>query len=62
MINDRFLDIEKIKKEAASVKGLEDLKFWDYNEVLKVFENRSNAFESINALGLVPKWSDLVSH
>ncbi len=48
------LQIEKIKKEAASVKGLEDLKFWDYNEVIKVYENLSNAFESINALGLVP--------
>lgn len=48
------VQIEKIKKEAASVKGLEDLKYWDYNEVLKVFENLSNAFESINALGLVP--------
>lgn len=46
--------IEKIKKEAAAVKGLEDLKYWDYNEVLKVYENLSNAFESINSLGLVP--------
>lgn len=46
--------IETIRKEAAAVKGLEDLKFWDYNEVLKVYENLSNAFESINALGLVP--------
>lgn len=48
------IQIEKIKKEAAAVKGLEDLKFWDYNEVLKVYENLSNAFESINSLGLVP--------
>ncbi len=46
--------IEKIKKEAASVKGLEDLKFWDYNEVLKVYEHLSCAFDSINALKLVP--------
>lgn len=46
--------IERIRKEAAAVKGLEDLKFWDYNDVLKVYENLSGAFESINALGLVP--------
>lgn len=46
--------LEKIKKEAAAVKGIQDLKLWDYNDVLKVYENLSNAFESINSLGLVP--------
>lgn len=48
--------IEKIKKEAASLKMIcDELKFWDYNDVLKVYENLSNAYESINALGLVPE-------
>lgn len=47
--------IEKIKKEAASLKDIRDeLKCWDYNEVLNVFDSLSNAFESINSLGLVP--------
>jgi hypothetical protein len=47
--------IEKIKKEAASLREIRDeLKFWDYNDVLKVFDSLSNAYESINALGLVP--------
>ena len=47
--------LEKIKKEASSLKAIcDDLKFWDYNDVLKVFDSLSNAFESINSLGLVP--------
>lgn len=47
--------LEKIKKEASSLKAIRDeLKFWDYNDVLKVFDSLSNAYESINALGLVP--------
>ena len=47
--------MEKIKKEASSLKGIRDeLKFWDYNDVLKVFDALSNAYESINSLGLVP--------
>lgn len=48
------VQIERIKKEAAAVKGLEDLKFWNYNEVLRVYEHLSSAFDSINALKLVP--------
>ena len=47
--------LEKIKKEASHVKGIEDLKFWDYNDVLKVYEHLSSAFTSINALALVPQ-------
>ena len=47
--------LDRIKKEASAVKGLEDLKFWDYNDVLKVYEHLSSAFESINELSLVPK-------
>lgn len=47
--------LEKIKKEASSLKEIRDeLKFWDYNDVLKVFDALSNAYESINSLGLVP--------
>ena len=47
--------LEKIKKEASSLKAIcDELKFWDYNDVLKVFDSLSNAFESINSLGLVP--------
>lgn len=47
--------LEKIKKEASSLKAIRDeLKYWDYNDVLKVFDSLSNAFESINSLGLVP--------
>lgn len=47
--------LEKIKKEASGLKAIHDeLKFWDYNDVLKVFEALSNAYESINSLGLVP--------
>ena len=47
--------LEKIKKEASSLKAIRDeLKFWDYNDVLKVFDSLSNAYESINSLGLVP--------
>ena len=47
--------LEKIKKEASGLKAIHDeLKFWDYNDVLKVFDSLSNAYESINALGLVP--------
>lgn len=47
--------LEKIKKEASSLKAIcDDLKLWDYNDVLKVFDALSNAYESINSLGLVP--------
>lgn len=46
--------LEKIRKEAASVKGIHDLKLWNYNDVLNVYQHLSAAYESINALGLVP--------
>ena len=43
--------LEKIKKEASSLKAIRDeLKYWDYNDVLKVFDSLSNAYESINSL------------
>jgi hypothetical protein len=48
--------IERIKKEAASVPALrEKLKCWDYNEVLRVHEALEAVHESINSLGLVPQ-------
>ena len=47
--------IEKIKKEASSLKDICDhIKYWDYNDVLKVYDSLSSAYESINQLGLVP--------
>lgn len=52
--------LEKIKKEASSLKGIRDeLKFWDYNDVLKVFDALSNAYESINSLGTCSIWTFL---
>ena len=47
--------IEKIKKEANGLKNIRDeLKCWNYEEVLQVHESLSTAFEKINNLGLVP--------
>jgi hypothetical protein len=48
--------IEKIKKHSQEVKDLKDkLKFWDYEEVLKIHESLEYVNESINNLDLVPK-------
>ena len=48
--------IEKIKKEVAAVGPLRDkLKYWDYQEVLKVHERLEAVNESINNLGLLPE-------
>lgn len=46
--------IEKIKKEVATLHINGELKFWDYTEVLKVHESLQYVNESINNLGLVP--------
>ena len=47
--------IEKIKKEIGGVNQIsEELKFWDYSEVLKIHESLQYVNESINELGLVP--------
>lgn len=46
--------IEKIKKEIATLSIKEEVKFWDYEEVLKVHESLQFANESINNLGLIP--------
>lgn len=48
--------IEKIIKHASDVKDLKDkLKYWDYEEILKVHESLEFVNESINNLGLVPQ-------
>jgi hypothetical protein len=46
--------IEKIKKHSATIKGLEDLKYWDYEEVIQVHESLEFVNASINQLKLVP--------
>lgn len=47
--------IEKIKSHSTEVKNLfEKLKYWDYEQVLKVHENLEFVNGSINNLGLVP--------
>lgn len=48
--------LERIKKHASDVKELRDkLKYWDYEEVIKVHENLEFVNASINNLGLVPQ-------
>lgn len=48
--------IERIKKHSFDVKDLKDkLKFWDYEEILKVHESLEYVNSSINNLGLVPQ-------
>lgn len=48
--------IPKIKKHAAAVPGLADkLKYWDYQDVLRVHESLAQVNESILGLGLVPQ-------
>lgn len=46
--------IEKIKKELATLSIREEVKFWNYTEVVKVHESLQFANESINNLGLIP--------
>ena len=48
--------LEKIRKQAEGVAGLrENLKYWNYADVLKVHEYLEAVNESINRLGLVPQ-------
>lgn len=48
--------IEQIRKEASGLGGLrEKLKFWNYEDVLKVHAALASVNASINALGLVPQ-------
>ena len=46
--------IERIRKEIESLPIKNEVKFWDYSEVLKVHEALQFVNESINRLGLVP--------
>ena len=48
--------LEKIEKEARGIQGLSGkLKYWNYEEVMKVYDALAEVNESINALGLVPQ-------
>jgi hypothetical protein len=48
--------LEKIRGNALDVKELKDkLKYWDYEEILKVHESLEFVNSSINNLGLVPQ-------
>lgn len=46
--------IEKIKKEITALQINGEVKFWNYEEVLRVHESLQYVNESINNLGLVP--------
>lgn len=48
------VQIEKIRKHAADVPGLSNIKFWDYEEVLQVHESLEFVNTTINKLKLVP--------
>ena len=48
------LDI--IKRYVSDVRDLRDkLRYWDYEEIMRVYDNLQFAMESINKLGLVPQ-------
>ena len=48
--------IERIKRHAAGVRELAGrLRYWDYEDVLRVHENLQQVNETINSLGLVPE-------
>jgi hypothetical protein len=48
------LDI--IKRYLSDVRDLRDkLRYWDYKEIIRVYDNLQFAMESINKLGLVPE-------
>ena len=47
--------IEKIKKEVSSLPIKNEIKYWNYEEVLRIYESLLFVNESINNLGLVPK-------
>lgn len=48
--------IEKMKKEVLGLGDLKDkIRFWDYREVIKVYESLEYVNQTINNLGLVPQ-------
>ncbi|MCM8782117.1 MAG: hypothetical protein NC828_03605 [Candidatus Omnitrophica bacterium] len=48
--------LEKIRNQTKDISAFkEKLKFWDYEEILKVHDNMEFVNESINKLGLVPQ-------
>jgi hypothetical protein len=46
--------LEQIRQEAASLPIKDDIRYWNYKEVIEVYDSLTSAFESINKLGLVP--------
>jgi hypothetical protein len=46
--------IDKIRNHARALKDLRGMKFWNYEEVIKIHENLESVNSSINNLGLVP--------
>lgn len=47
--------IDKVKREIAALPIKDEVKFWDYTEVLKVYESLQYVNEAINNLELVAK-------
>jgi hypothetical protein len=47
------VQIDKIRKHSKGMASLENLKYWDYEDVARVREALASINESINALGLV---------
>lgn len=47
--------IERIKREIAALPIKDEVRFWDYEEVLRIHESLQFVNESINNLGLVSK-------
>lgn len=47
--------IDRIKKEIAALSIRDEVRFWDYEEVLRIHESLQFVNESINNLDLVPK-------
>ena len=48
--------LERVQRHAQGVTGLKDkLKYWNYEEVLKIHEDLESVNASINKLGLVPQ-------
>lgn len=47
--------IEEIKKKVGPLEISKDVRYWDYKEVIEVYEALTTAYESINKLKLVPE-------
>lgn len=47
--------IEEIKQKVGLLEISKDVRYWDYKEVIEVYEALNTAYESINKLKLVPE-------